>query len=294
MLKQHLRILGLNENQKPTKEEIKQAYKQLILKYHPDKSQSNSKEDLAKFYEIKQAYDFLMAHNGNDVFNDIDDSKLNAMWNDMFDMLVSQMTKSMKKQQKRSKKAKQHHCVQKSLIEIDMHVTLDELYHAKVKKLLVKVKNVDGTLSQEELYISLFSYKKNYLFENKGDYLEDGSRGDIMVSVKIDKHDCVIAYNDDLMFPYDLYIDYDISLSEYYLRDYMAIMYFGEVLEIENINPSAKCHVLHNKGLPYYDKEEDVDKRGDLYIYFNLVLPKYDKENMSDDFKTFLRKHFCL
>lgn len=58
-MKNPYEVLGVSQN--ASMEEIKDAYKQLIRKYHPDKYQNNPLEDLAqeKIKEINEAYDFL-------------------------------------------------------------------------------------------------------------------------------------------------------------------------------------------------------------------------------------------
>jgi curved DNA-binding protein CbpA len=56
--------LGLKVN--CTKEEIKKAYKKLILKYHPDKTNEKTSE---KFLEIKNAFDILHDDEKRDFYN---------------------------------------------------------------------------------------------------------------------------------------------------------------------------------------------------------------------------------
>ena len=58
-------ILGVSEN--ASEEEIKEAYKELVKKYHPDKYQDNPLADLAeeKLQEINEAYDTIMKQRGS-------------------------------------------------------------------------------------------------------------------------------------------------------------------------------------------------------------------------------------
>jgi molecular chaperone DnaJ len=60
--KNYHEILGVREN--ASKEEIRNAYRELVKKYHPDKYRDNPLADLAeeKLKEINEAYDYLMNH----------------------------------------------------------------------------------------------------------------------------------------------------------------------------------------------------------------------------------------
>ncbi|MDO4518084.1 MAG: J domain-containing protein [Bacillota bacterium] len=57
------KVLGINEN--ATEAEIKEAYRALARKYHPDKYANNPLADLAeeKMREVNEAYDMLMKGN---------------------------------------------------------------------------------------------------------------------------------------------------------------------------------------------------------------------------------------
>ena len=54
-------VLGISEN--ATKDEAKVAYRELALKYHPDRKTNPTKEDAEKFHEIQSAYDEIMGRN---------------------------------------------------------------------------------------------------------------------------------------------------------------------------------------------------------------------------------------
>ena len=58
-------VLGVPEN--ATDEQIKEAYKALVKKYHPDRYQDNPLADLAedKLAEINEAYDLIMKNRGS-------------------------------------------------------------------------------------------------------------------------------------------------------------------------------------------------------------------------------------
>jgi DnaJ-class molecular chaperone len=50
-------ILGLSKT--ASEDEIKQAYRKLAIKYHPDRNPENVKESEEKFKEMKEAYEYL-------------------------------------------------------------------------------------------------------------------------------------------------------------------------------------------------------------------------------------------
>ena len=50
-------VLKVNKNS--TKEEIKNSYKKLAMKYHPDKNMNNKEEAEKKFKEVAEAYEVL-------------------------------------------------------------------------------------------------------------------------------------------------------------------------------------------------------------------------------------------
>jgi molecular chaperone DnaJ len=58
-------VLGIPSN--ATDEQVKEAYKELVKKYHPDKYQDNPLSDLAeeKLQEINRAYDQIMNERGS-------------------------------------------------------------------------------------------------------------------------------------------------------------------------------------------------------------------------------------
>lgn len=290
----YLEWLGLDSS--ATKDDIKAAYRKLALKYHPDKCQDNTSE---QFTKINEAYEFLSKWDGPlspvNTFDDVID------WGSMFDNLLSKLTETMQKKMEKKKASKGQHTKQprppkqqQPAITIKMPVTLDDIYNAKIKKLVIKVIDEDGQSKAEELYISLFNYKTKYTFKNKGDYdAVIKTRTDIVVTLDIAEHPLIKI--DKVISKFDLFIEFDISLYDYYCRTYLALPYLnGELVEVENMHPGMKCALLKQKGLPYYDKDNEEDTRGDLFIHFNLVLPSFDVDNVPTDVKDVLLKHFVI
>ena len=56
-LKDYYRILGVNKD--TSAQDIKKAFRQLALRYHPDRNPDNPKQAEAKFKEINEAYEVL-------------------------------------------------------------------------------------------------------------------------------------------------------------------------------------------------------------------------------------------
>lgn len=82
MKKTHYNILGVSED--ASEKEIKEKYKELVLKYHPDKVKSQSKYMKNKFNEITEAYATLSDSYKRDVYDDELDRERNGDFNTRF------------------------------------------------------------------------------------------------------------------------------------------------------------------------------------------------------------------
>lgn len=63
----YYKVLGVSRKATPT--EIKKAYHQLALKYHPDKNSGNREEAERKFKEVSEAYDILSDEKKRSIFD---------------------------------------------------------------------------------------------------------------------------------------------------------------------------------------------------------------------------------
>lgn len=73
-MKSHYEVLGVE--QIATDEEIKKAYKEMALKYHPDKSRLRNAEE--RFRQIQRAYEILKDNKKREIYDQFGDDGLNT------------------------------------------------------------------------------------------------------------------------------------------------------------------------------------------------------------------------
>jgi DnaJ-class molecular chaperone len=244
-MENYYNILGVHKNS--SQEEIKKAYKYLALKYHPDKYGS-----CTEFKKINEAYQTLKdpikasEYNKKIAFEEYIQKFLN--------LIISTLNKLKP-------------------IQLTIDVTLKELYDAKIKKCMVNVKR-NNILEKVALYISLLNYQDEYIFKKMG----DNRLTDIIIRLNIVEHEYFTV--DRLFNRYDLFMDQEITLYEYYYGFKKQILFFDKNLDIDNTFENTLTHILKEKGLPYYEHGEL--KYGNLYIYFKVQLPKHDNLPLND------------
>lgn len=80
-------ILELNNTNNITKDDIKKAYKRLILKYHPDKNKNIDTTE--KFREIQTAYEILYDDNKRHEYQNLSTNKKNEYYNVVKNIIIS-------------------------------------------------------------------------------------------------------------------------------------------------------------------------------------------------------------
>jgi DnaJ family protein A protein 2 len=128
------------------------------------------------------------------------------------------------------------------------------------------------------------------LFENLGEQpmFKGQKPGNLILELKITEHKYFTRRGNDLLYKVS------ISFIESIIGKDIIINYFGEELKLNInqfgiINPTKK-YMIKNKGLPLLN---NVDKKGNLILEFDISYPKKLKENT--DIKTFeelLQKSF--
>ena len=272
-------------------DEVKKAYKKLVLLYHPDKPHG----DRLKFEKIYEAYSFLIDENRKAIYDSslIDEDVISNLFTKLFDSFHKKVEEIKKKKKTNTQKETTRNDKKVKPIKVHLKLTLDEVYRGDIKKVIVRVRRGD-TWIKKPFYINLMEHKHKYIYIDEGDE-EYGEKGDVEIYVEVLEHDKVKV--DNILCEYDLYIEETISLYEYYYGLNMKIQYLnGEVLNIArppspphslSLNHSF-VHVIEEYGLPYI--KDDQILHGNLYIHFKIVLP--DLQGNNDNIKDLIKTYF--
>lgn len=314
-------VLGLSKS--ATQDDVRKAYKRLALQCHPDK---NNGDDI-KFKQINEAYQILSDPLKKQLYDEhltdenVDWSFVAKFASELMNVIKERMQQKMqeraaaKEKEAAEEKEKEGASVKKDQpnkvksIFVKMQVDIQDIYNASVKKLVVRVKRKEGNemvFKSIPVYISLLDYEQVYIFEQEGDDgIEEGvPRGDIIVKLDIISQAVPSVSIDNIISKYDLHIEKEMTLYEYYYGINTQFSYFnGEVINIKHITTRKDkeqhtyynfVHEVKGKGLPYSEETSEgkyTDKRGDLIVFFKLTLPGLDT-NVLDNHKNFFEAYF--
>ena len=153
MVDDYYKILGLERSASP--KDIRKVYRKLALKFHPDKTQNR---DDTEFKRIREAYDVLSDPMKRQMYDmcgsatNMDSTFAIPNWTELFAKMMSIMGSFLNQQR----------ADMETVIRIKMPTTFADLYHKKVKKVVVNTRCRDGILKQKSLYVSLLNYQIVY------------------------------------------------------------------------------------------------------------------------------------
>ena len=234
-------------------DKIKQSYKKLCYKYHPDKNNNLSSE---KFIRIKKAYEILsnesekkkydetinINNNNRNLENII---KIVSIFNDLI------FEKKINKN------------INLDIIE-SLNCNINDRYNNNYQKIVIERE----TKKEIELLIPI---RDNIsVFSNEGEE-NNNSHGDIIINVDIINNS---NYN---IKDYDLYLDKEITLYEYLYGGSIEIDHFNEIIEVDHNGFIGKELIIkiEKKGLP---KNKNND-RGNFYLLLSIS-DLFDKKKL--------------
>ncbi len=285
--------LGLNIDATP--QDIRNAYKKQALRFHPDKTEGND----IKFKRINQAYQIL-----NDPFQkQLYDTKYKNTTSEesakILEDFLSNIVTVLHEKLKEKLNSKIDTCntspatsaktqnststTESKSLRIELNVDIKDVYNEDVKKVVIKVRNQEKD-ALKPFYIPLCNHQDVYCFEGDGD-----NGGDVHIKLNIVSNCMPHIKQDSLVSKYNLYIEAELSLYEYYYGVERSIPFYDEDIFI-SLPPFASggggdntethfVHVIYNKGLPYIN-DNDEQVRGDLFIHFTLMLPQLCQDGL--------------
>jgi DnaJ-class molecular chaperone len=299
----HYAILGIAKDASVA--EIKQAYRKAALLYHPDKisnNNTNTNNDNNKmFIKINTAYQILIdpirreeydraSINSYDLVSKFFNLIFKLAKDIKFSAPVETPTEKPDAPDPTPTTTPTYKNTPLEVTVIPIYVELKDLYFARVKKVTVKIRQ-DCIYISKSFYISLLNYKTSYVFLNQGDDTSDLS---LELNIK-DSPEYKNIHIDQVLCCYDLYIEKEITLYDYYYGiNYSFEHVSGEVLNCtKNFRNGSMNHIFKSKGLPYYNEDTKELKRGDLYIYFKFIHISHKHLPLKNpEFNHFIKKHF--
>lgn len=258
-MKDYYSILGLNKS--ASQEEISKSYKELALKYHPDRNPDNLEFATKKFKEIQEAFNVLSNSFKKSNYDNFRNHPFKGFKNRNAEDIFNAFTEYFDKNQYEGSKIR----VKLSLEEIfkgcDKIITTYELETAKEKNVVVSIP--PGIDENTQIKVP-----------NAG---SDGK--DLFVVVHIEKNENLKREGRHL------FGSVDISYSNLILGGEIDYKLFDSNIKIK-IKPLTKVGSrikLKGQGMPLL---QNPQVRGDLFITLNLKMPI----KINDEYKKLLEK----
>ncbi|HPI18999.1 MAG TPA: J domain-containing protein [Candidatus Kapabacteria bacterium] len=287
--KDYYKILGVSKT--ATKDEIKKAYRQLALKYHPD-TNPNNKAAEDKFKEINEAYEVL-----GDSENRKKYDNLGSSWNryrqtggNTEDFDWSQWASRRPQGRKKSsdtfsnigdifgqgasdffenifggfskKTGFQQPPKRGEDIETELEISLEEAFNGAQKQFNVENQKIELNIKPG------INDRQVLKIPGKGKQGKTGgTNGDILIKIKITPHKRVQREGNDL------HLEVTIDLYKAILGGNSTLKTFGDTVKL-NIPPESQpgsILKIKGQGMPIYG---NPTQRGDLFIKLSIKLPK--------------------
>lgn len=235
-------------------EDVKRAYRKLLLRYHPDKC-GGGEESAERFLRIQNAYTVVIQNKESNV---------------NFFLMFLFLAKSMQSGPQD--------------VALNIVVPIEDIYNGKVKKL--SYRRVDESLKKvcTSVYLELVDFRERYVVPGYGDFDMWTERwSDLVISVTVDYTSFENVRLENLLGPTDICVSIKVSVYEHFFGVSRAISFFN------NTTISLTNHVPQRDGSTVVKCDQGLIKgggdggsRGDLYIFLETDLTIYNERALHE------------
>jgi DnaJ-class molecular chaperone len=301
-------VLELIESDNITKEDIKKAYKRLILKHQPDKNKDIDTTD--KFKEIQIAYEILSNDDKKKEFENLSSqekikyydtlksliTKKYPKINDYLNFIIENVYDSNEINLKKDLEDLNFNSIYNNFINKMSHVLEKMPTQNKTHKSYVIDINIKGKIKAdlEDIYLNNFEslmidretkdslnifvplIENFYILKNEGEIGMNGIHGDIIIEIESDN-----SYENFTKIDKDLYVELQIPLYNYL---------YGGTIKFVNLDRTEFIldhdSLLSNNIIKIPEKGfiTDCEKRGYMYLICNIKDLDKNKEKIKKDF----------
>lgn len=265
--KDYYKVMGLSRDATP--KDIKMAYRRLARKYHPDLNKAPDAEN--KFKELGEAYEVLKDPEKRKVYDQYgSEPQFNPhahaeqqthSWTggsedfqaDFFESLFG------------SRSFREHHA-EGAHMQGNISISLEEAYHGTVKEIQLPSTNAAGT-GKQTLRVKIPAGAKSgqqlRLTGQGAAGAGRGSRGDLYLTINIDKHAVFDVMGNDI------YVNLPVAPWEAALGATLKVPTLGGNVDLK-IPPGSQGGQkmrLKNRGLP-------GAPHGDQYVLLKIIIPQ--------------------
>ena len=284
-------ILGVSKN--ATNNEIKKAYRKLAIKYHPDKSSDENKEEnTKKFQEISEAYEVLSNDKKREIYDKYGKEGLNNNGGpninpfDIFNEIFGNGGMSGMGGIPRgvhvnvgnfqnfgfNRVKKAENVIRK------IEISLDELFQEITKEINVKRKNND---KEEEFKLKIKIPKGcdnniKMVHKGKGNIKDDYVNGDLIIIIKHKKHPIYQVVNNNLILNKKIKFGTSI-IGSIFVIEYIDKKKYNVCFD--GIIKNNDIKIIKNMGIPSLNNQ-----RGDLVIKFEVEKPSIEDSKKLNEF----------
>lgn len=274
VFKDYYKILEI-ENEQANAEEIKQAYREQVKKYHPDINNTNSNIAQQRIIDINEAYKTLS--------NSASRKKYDKMWqshigkkknkqenikksipSEFFNMFFGTKEEDKPSENKRNYKNKKN-AIKGENIETEINVSIQEAFYGQEKKISLRTLNGKMKTFTIKIPAGIRNHEKIRLM-GQGKPGENGGRpGDLLIKIQIENDE---KYS---LEGIDLYTNLYLTPWEAALGTKLTLETIDEEISLyvpQGIESGETIH-LENKG--YLDGKGG---RGNLIARVLIMIPK--------------------